>query len=106
MIHAAATTPVLPLISKMDELRSSGRETEHEDAPALRMRRDSSLLFKPCHAFKCSQSSLAQQHVNAAAGSGVATREKLAKVFVKSSMLAVASNRLLARVESGLVERD
>lgn len=76
------------------------------NAPALRIKRLSSLALKACHAFKCSQSSFPQQHVKAAAGSGVSTREKLAREFVKSSIFAVASNKLLARGESGLVERD
>lgn len=76
------------------------------NAPALRIKRLSSLALKACHAFKCSQSSFPQQHVKAAEGSGVSTREKLASEFVKSSIFAVASNKLLARGESGLVERD
>ena len=74
------------------------------DAPALRTKRFSSLLFNADHALLDSQSSRPQQHTAASGGSGDGTRLKLDSAAVRSSMVAVALRRLLG--ESGVPGLD
>lgn len=74
------------------------------DAPALRIKRPSSLFFNAAHALLDWQSSLPQQQVVASGGSGDGTRLKLESAAVRSSIVAVTLRKLLG--ESGVPGLD
>lgn len=75
-----------------------------EDSPALKTSRLSSFALKEDHVLLLSQSSRPQQHKATSSGSGDLTREKSARARVRSSMVAVASRKLLC--ESGVEGRE
>jgi hypothetical protein len=79
----------------------------YQNEPALRVNLLSSLFLRASQVFELSQSSLPQQHIimEVGEGSGEGTREKLAKATVNSSIVEVASWRLLVRGDSGDIQR-
>jgi hypothetical protein len=77
-------------------------------APALRIKRLSSLDFSIDQALALSQSSLPQQQTSGIDKSGEGSREKLASATVRSSIVEVARYRLPVSVVSGepVCDRD